>query len=453
MNTRVAHFSDLHYCEKHLDEVQRCFEWAVSHAIDAGVDVAVVSGDATDHELGLHAPSVEALARAIRRLADHCPVLMLQGTYTHEPPGTLNVFRFLGGKHAVYVADKIEQVALAEDGTWRGSKDWCFKEVPALTRVLFSCLPTVNKADVAAVRGAVNAAEGVGEAIDVLLKGWGPANRKARAAGIATVAVSHGTVNGCVTEHGVPMAGLDHEFSLSGLFAAEASAFMLGHIHKHQVWSDGSRQVAYAGSIGRLHYGEEGDKGFLLWDVGAEGSTLRHIVTPAKRLVDIEFNGAPDIDRIREAAREAAGAFVRVRWTITEEERNGVDSEAIKRALAGAAEVKLEGRVLPIVRSRAQGIGQANSLEEKVQRWAAHTGVEASGVLGRLAMLASGDAEEVIHAVVTGCERRAETDAMASVLGMAEQGCLQGQPGEFSEREGRQSRALVEECATDLFGQ
>ena len=59
------------------------------------------------------------------------------------------------------------------------------------------------------------------------------------------------------------MAGMDHEFSVGGLFALEASAVMLGHIHKHQTWQNDGRMIAYAGSLCRLHHGEIGDNGGL----------------------------------------------------------------------------------------------------------------------------------------------------------------------------------------------
>src|SRR5471032_2364153 len=109
---RIAHFSDLHYSGKHLAEAERCFSYAVDRAIALNVDAAVISGDSTDHALDLHAPAVERLAGNVRRLAEHCPVLMLQGTYSHEPPGTLDVFRLLGGRYPVFVADRIQQVAV-----------------------------------------------------------------------------------------------------------------------------------------------------------------------------------------------------------------------------------------------------------------------------------------------------------------------------------------------------
>src|SRR2546430_9976561 len=109
---QVAHFSDLHYAGATLAEVDRCFSFAIDAAVTRGVDCAVISGDSTDHALEVHAPAVAALARNIRRLADHCPVLMLHGTFSHQPPRALNVFRLLGGRFPGHVADRLQPVAL-----------------------------------------------------------------------------------------------------------------------------------------------------------------------------------------------------------------------------------------------------------------------------------------------------------------------------------------------------
>jgi DNA repair protein SbcD/Mre11 len=395
----IAQFSDLHYASNTVNEVDRCFRYAIERAIEARVAAAVISGDATDHALELHVPAVEALARRIQQLGEHCPVLILQGTYSHEPPGTLSVFRQLAARHPIYVADRIQQVALTCDGRWVGSDGWRFERIPENALVCFSCLPSVNKADVAATVGATAAAEAVGQTIAVLLGGWGVVNRHACLAGIATVGVSHGTVSGCVTEHGVPMAGLDHEFTTTALFSAEASAFILGHIHKHQVWREGNRLVAYAGSIGRLHYGEEDDKGFILWAVDANGARLNFVATPARRMVHLDFDAKPDMKAVKAAAASAQGAYVRVRWSVAEEEQGTVDRAAVLAALAGAAEVKLEGRVIPVMRSRAGGISQAHSLAEKVQRWAQVTGVEASGLLARLERMEAADVDQIVREI------------------------------------------------------
>jgi exonuclease SbcD len=399
---RVAHFSDLHYAGATLTEVDRCFSFAVDQAIACGVDCAVISGDSTDHALEVQAPAVAALARAIRRLADHCPVLMLHGTFSHEPPGTLNVFRLLGGRFRVHVADRLAQVALDQDGRWLESEGWRFDQIPPGTQALFSCVPTVNKAVVAAAVGAAEAAEAVGERLTALLRGFAPINEAARAAGVPTIGVSHGTVYGCVTEHGVPMAGFDHEFTTGSLFGAGAQAFLLGHIHKHQSWQQDGRVIAYAGSIGRLHYGEQGDKGFLIWNVGAVSARFELIATPAKRTVEIAFEGMPKLEELQQLARtiDVTGAFVRVRWTVPEEDRHEVDRAAIQRVFGAAAEVKLEGRVIPVVRTRAAGISTEASIAAKIAVWARLTEATPKPLLACLEALQTHAPEEIAGTVI-----------------------------------------------------
>jgi exonuclease SbcD len=174
---------------------------------------------------------------------------------------------------------------------------------------------------------------------------------------VPTIGVAHGTVTGCVTEHGVPMAGFDHEFTTTSLFSAGVQAFMLGHIHKHQCWDDGGRRDRLCGLDRSLPPRRIDAKGFLLWEVGAAAARLQLVETPARRTVDLVFEGVPDAEQIAAAVREVnvAGAYVRVRWQVGEEERGSVDREAIKRALGDAADVQLEGRVVPVVRSRAAG--------------------------------------------------------------------------------------------------
>lgn len=403
---RIAHFSDLHYGPKNLAEADRCFGDAIDQAIRLNAQAAVISGDATDHAMDLHAPAVARLAAQVRRLADNCPVLMLQGTYSHEPPGTLAIFRLLGGRYAVHVADRIQQVGLTADRGWAASEGWRFDSIPAALQALFTCVPTVNKAVVAAAVGAGAAAQAVGEQLADLLQGFAPIHCAARALGMPTIGVSHGTVFGCVSEHGVPMAGFDHEFTTGSLFAADAQAFLLGHIHRHQSWqvdgAAGRQCIAYPGSIGRFHHGEEGAKGFLLWDVDADGAQFTLEPTPARRTIDIVFDGKPDLDALREATarQDIAGAFVRVRWTVAEEDRHEVDRAAIQRLLEGAAQAKLEGRIVPVMRTRAAGISRLGSLEDKVHIWAQATQADATHLLACLARLAAAPPDEIAERVL-----------------------------------------------------
>jgi exonuclease SbcD len=200
-----------------------------------------------------------------------------------------------------------------------------------------------------------------------------------------------------VTEHGVPMAGFDHEFTTGSLFGAGTQTFLLGHIHRHQSWEQAGRVIAYAGSIGRLHYGEEGDKGFLIWHVAAASAHFELIPTPARRTVEISFDGMPRLDELQQFARanDITGAFVRVRWTMPEEDRHEVDRSGIQSIFGAAAEVKLEGRVIPVVRTRAEGISQQASLAAKIALWARLTEAKPEPLLACLEALQMRAPEEI----------------------------------------------------------
>src|SRR5260370_1646250 len=125
---------------------------------------------------------------------------------------------------------------------------------------------------------------------------------------------------------------------------------MLRHIHKHQQWERAGRVVAYPGSIGRFHYGEEGDKGYLLWDVSVGAARAELVATPARETVCIDFDGPPDMARLAEIAASSTDKFVRVRWQVDEEHFQSVDRGALPALFSGPSHLNVEPRILPVTR-------------------------------------------------------------------------------------------------------
>ena len=386
---KICHISDVHFCDKYLDEVNRVAAFATQylHELENRPELIVLSGDLFDHRLEQNSPAYLAAIRWVCDLGNLAPVFILQGTYSHDAPHALDVFRHIDSAYRVYVSDRIEQVTLEpNDGdpifnTWSCS-------IPALAHdmIAISSLPAVNKGVVAAAVGAENAGAAVGEAVAQLLTGWAESHRQARAGGIPTIVVSHGTVSGSYTEHGVPMAGLDHEYTVGTLFAAEASAVMLGHIHRHQAWEKDGRRIAYPGSLGRLHFGEEGDKGFLMWEVSAHEARAEFVPVPARKLLEVEYAGTPDMEQLAQLAAEVNGTKnlrVRVRYAVDVEHKDSVDRGAIERLFA-FADLKIEGRIIPVERQRSAGIGGAISIEDKLKMWGAVTGTDVDPLIERL---------------------------------------------------------------------
>ena len=168
---------------------------------------------------------------------------------------------------------------------------------------------------------------------------------------------------------------------------------MLNHIHKHQSWERDGRRIAYAGSIGRLHFGEIDPKGFLMWDVSADHSSFEFIETPARKLLDIEFPGSPVMDELARYADQIRGEQnirVRLRWAVDEEHRHSVDREAIERLFEGH-DLKIEARIIPVTRQRAAGISQALTNADRLRQWCELTDTPADPLLERLALLEGHD--------------------------------------------------------------
>ncbi len=405
---RIFHVSDLHYCQDYLAEADRCFGFAIDDAIERGVDVAIISGDSTHHAMDAHSPALLALAKRLKKLADHCPVLMLQGTFSHEPPGMLHMLSLIGARHPIVVADKVGQIGLTYGNTWI-SLDATVD--PISLRLAVTCVPTVNKADLVPLVGAEHASIELGNHIATVLASFAPSNDIFRDAGVPTVLVSHGTVDGSLNESGVPMAGLDHEFTLGALYAAKANAVMLGHIHKQQIWErefqNLSQKIAYAGSAGRFHFGEIGDKYYLLWDVTANAVSITPVITPSCTMIDLVFTGVPDLDELTQAAQSCRGAFVRVQYQVDFEHAKNVDRAAIKQILSDAAHVKIEGMVLPVERQRAAGISRIPNFHDRFLRWCEITDSSSDGLIDRLSLLETYEAEEIVRIFSTNLSKNA----------------------------------------------
>ena len=357
---RIAHFSDLHYGTKNLAEADRCFGAAIDRAIALGAEAAVISGDATDHGLDLHAPAAERLVAQVRRLADHCPVLMLQGTFSHEPPGTLAIFRLLGGRHPVHVAEPYRAGRAHGPGEWLSSTGWCFDGVPAGARALFSCIPTVNKAVVAATVGAADAPPRPWASIwpccaatpDPIARPVGRACRPS--------ACRHGTVFGCVSEHGVPMAGFDHEFLTGACSAAGRRPSCSGT-------STGIRHGNRESRGAAMHRLSRLDRSLSLrrgrgQRVSVLGSRRRpgalhpgaHARAPDRRY-RVRGQTRPRRPARTVAQQDIASAFVRVRWTVADEDRHRSTARRSSGCWTGGGGNQAGGRIVPVVRTRAAG--------------------------------------------------------------------------------------------------
>ena len=387
---KILHVADLHYGggEDQLKWVDRAFEYAVNKAIEEECDLAVLAGDSFHSSLPLHHPAVLAFVSSVALLAEVMPVIVLQGTFSHDAPGSLDVLRELRSEYEIYVADSPSHLAVVDYGDdGLGLTDNLVDS--ALLDVFM--LPSLNRAD----RDVMD--EGPAKYVERLCREWGDIER-----GSPSILITHGTVVGSVTESGYAMVSPDHEFTVETLASAKTDVVMLGHIHKHQHFHHGKTHIAYPGSIARLVYGQHDPTGFLIWDIDEKGATPTFHEAPSRSLLEIGFDGPPDIADLKKYALEVDGdVFVRIRYEIDEEHATSVDKALIRDIFSHAGGIKIVATVGSIQEVRVEGISKQESMAEKFKAWAKMSDSEqyVDTGLDRIEMLETMDAVEIVEAL------------------------------------------------------
>lgn len=375
---RLAHTGDIHACGKHLKWVRRALDHFVETAIAENCDAAVLAGDIFDHAVSTHDPAFHMVAQAVRRLQDAMRTFVMYGTAAHDHPGSLDALREIGDQ--VTVVDKPEILAIPGGGLLL---------VPGLNKAE----PEI--AELGAAQWMRRLLESSGEHVRHILT----------PNGVPCALVSHGTVTGCLTESRHAMVSPDHEFSLEMLALSEADAILLNHIHLRQDWRvrtpSGKQQVvAYSGSLARLVHGHMDPVGFLIWDIEPGNASFRFVESPSRQLIDIEFPGPPDMAELRRIAGDAGpDDAVRLRYQIDEEHAGSVDKRAIREMFAHCDEIKIEARVNPVQRVRAEGIATATTLHDKLRHWAKTTNSmgQFDGLADRLTMLQTTNDDDILE--------------------------------------------------------
>lgn len=379
---KVLHTADLHFSNKpdKLLEVITVTNFILTQAAAAIPGVAVLAGDTLDEHDGpirIDSEAARAAIRFVTSLAEICPVVIIRGTRSHDRE-TPYIFQHLKSKHPIYVGTKIEMVALAESVCigpafmpLEAALDY---PEPLDIKSVFTLIPSPDKSNLISAFGGESIAATTliaKECLHDVLAYIGEANSQVPA-GIPRILVGHGMITGSQYSSGTLATGEDFEFGVSDLALTNTDLKAFGHVHKQQSFPG---NIHYSGSPGRLNMGETEVKGFLVHTLdGNKVTETRFIETPARRFVlyDVPWESLDNI-MLQAAAceSECAGADVRFRYTIPQENRHQVnrDELAARFEAAGAKLVKIEPTIIPKTRVRAAGISRLETLPEKILKW------------------------------------------------------------------------------------
>lgn len=389
---KILHCGDIHYRNDLVDEINKCTGFMVAHAKKEAIDLSIIAGDLFDERQTYDSVAFRSAVDFIKKLSDVSPVYILKGTNTHDG-SSIKFLESIDTKYPVYVAEEVGHICFQNDFKvieYEALTGELRKEASITglcTKALIFGIPPVTKANMLAING--NDMEGSRqdtiEAVRNVLQMFGTLSEEAHNAGIPVILTGHLTVTGSTLSTGQQMVGREVELGVGDLRMTGADLICLGHIHKVQSWNE----IFYSGSITRLNFGEEEDKGFWIHDFHeSELKESRFIKTPARQMVTVDLN-----DESAETVMKnlSEGSYVRVRYDTTEEDVHKINEKEIKNNLlnAGAADVKIEKTVTPTERVRAEGISRINNLDEKLRKWGETSGIEISdGVFKKLQSLA-----------------------------------------------------------------
>jgi exonuclease SbcD len=417
MINRILHTADLHFSPKadKLEETIRCSNYMLDVAKEEKPDVVILAGDTIDCYDGtikLDSPTARAAINFVQRCASIAPVMIIKGTNSHDRKAPY-IFQHLQAKYPIYVGMELEQVALVKvmgENGWSGGghkmrfaplseamADDHEKEMIAA----FTLLPSVDKSYLyAKVEGGIQEGNAqIRELLHDVLAGFGLVNDTISA---PCILVGHGMITGSEFSSGQTAIGEDLEFGVGDLHAAKCDYYAMGHVHKYQSFPG---HVYYSGSPGRLNFGEQEEKGFLMPEFeGRDVKEVKFHPTPARRFVFGEADwreGGKEavLSSMSKCLEDCKGADVRFRYSITEEEQTAIRKDDIEKQFvdAGAKRVKIECQILPKERARAEGISKLEGLPAKVLKWGETVGETIPQSVLDIAEVIEGlDSEELI---------------------------------------------------------
>jgi DNA repair exonuclease SbcCD nuclease subunit len=361
---RVMSSGDHHWDEhRRFGECQKVHDFMVDEAERRQVDLFLGTGDM--YERASTPREREAVSRWLIRMAERCPVLLVKGN--HDRPLDMALMGSLKSRHPIIVEEAagVHYVAGAA--------------------VLTMAWP--DRATLAAAHSKMSGAELDGVAQDLLrnvMLGLG-ASVPEHFDG-PRIGLGHFMVDGAVTSVGQPLLGQAMNVGLSELALLNCPLVLMGHIHAPQHWSHGGCDIVYTGSPFRTTYGEVEEKSVVVAEYdGARLVKWERVATPCAPMLLLEdewIHDEADGWQFYGTAEKATdprkhdlrGAELRFRYKVPVDQQDAARARAeLLKSIwlrEGAADVKLEPRVIPTSTARAPEVARALTVADKlIEMW------------------------------------------------------------------------------------
>jgi DNA repair exonuclease SbcCD ATPase subunit/DNA repair exonuclease SbcCD nuclease subunit len=251
---RIAHISDIHIRNlKYHSDYRKVFEAFYRKLEELKVDLVVNTGDTAHTKTHISPELVEMVSEFFMNVARICPKITVLGNHD------LNL---MNEDRQDAITPIIEALSNPSIALWKKSGLYYAPAKPHIYNPMQFAFWNFGIADAA---------------------NWPrPPYPKDR----INIGLFHGSIRNCITDSNFRMTQVDYDTDIfEGL-----DYVMMGDIHKRQSFNDG--RVWYAGSMIQQNFGEDPDKGFLLWDIKDKNdfSVEFHELKGNRRFYTIKLN-------------------------------------------------------------------------------------------------------------------------------------------------------------------
>jgi len=337
--SRLVHITDEHLGGSYAEKSANSFEFLIEQLWNDPLspaynpDLIYSTGDLTDRALHIHSEHLRPFLDFVK--VARCPIILLQGTMSHEPFGTINNIASISDGKIHIIDSPFQNIKIGGFSVFG---------IPGVTKALVAkwCQARGIQVDAFA-----DPREGLRAILKDISNNW--------ASGVRILG-GHLTVSGAAACNGQVLMNNDIDLSLEDLAIADANIITLGHIHKFQSWFVNDIHVAYGGSSHPCNYGELDEKGFSVYEFAEGGTkaTVTRIPFPHRPMlkINVTFTGIQNdqgwecqFDQVlpadgdkyevkaaytipKEIAAQVDDVFVRLLF-----KRHGIDLAAVQRTI------------------------------------------------------------------------------------------------------------------------
>jgi exonuclease SbcC len=364
---KFLHLADVHAHRDRWGEVEASLDVVEEKALRESVDLIAIAGDHAHGPLQDSERDVlDRLCARYQRLGDIAPLAIIEGTPSHDAPGSLEVFERLSSRFGITILRPGKAYYLDNREITEASSS-------TAECILFGIPEPTKKWLLAGGQEATGkdaSDESVRAAMRGLLLGLGGLRREHSE--LPCVLLYHGQVSGAKTGTGYE-AGSGIMVSRDDLAQVGADYLALGDIHEPQQIP--GLPAYYPGSVYPINWGETHKAGCNLVEIDGDADGWARAITridfphPQRKKISTSWPIGPDSFS---PDGEVAGRMVWVEVTTTRELAADFNAEASLQKLLAAGALpgsRVTLNVLPTETVRAGEITEKKRLRDKVTVW------------------------------------------------------------------------------------